>query len=149
MDRIDDELIDEFGDTITRIGRFMSTRYSGSESCREVMSMAQAMLARFLDHNGPSKMSDVAAMLGIKPPAASAAVDALEREGFVTRTHDPDDRRVTLVSLTDTGREALEAIESVARMEMRRYLEILPVEDVRHLVRIHRDILAAMSEGRV
>ncbi|HEU4807495.1 MAG TPA: hypothetical protein VFT01_04475, partial [Homoserinimonas sp.] len=38
-------------------------------------------------------------------------VDALEASGFVSRGAHPTDRRATLVSLTESGREAMDVME--------------------------------------
>jgi len=107
------------------------------------------MLMRALEAHGPTKMSDVASLLGVKPPAASAAVDALEREGYVARVHDPEDRRVTHVHVTDEGRAALRDVEAKRRAVMRGYLTVLSEQDVRDLTRIHRTLIDAMEKGRI
>ena len=46
-------------------------------------------------------------------PAATVAVNDLERRGLVTRCEHPDDRRAKLVSLTAAGRATLRAGKSV------------------------------------
>jgi DNA-binding MarR family transcriptional regulator len=149
LNTLSDSVLDEFDDTIMRIGRIMSARHVGPNLCPETLTMSQALLMRALEAHGPSKMSDVASMLGVKPPAASAAVDSLEREGFVERIHDADDRRVTIVHITEGGRAALHAVEAHRRDAMRSYLNVLSEEDVKHMIRIHHTLLLAMDEGRI
>lgn len=149
MCALDNRLIDELDETIMRMGRVMSARHMGPECCPHTLSVPQALLARVLHSHGPTKVGDVAAMLGVKPPAASAMIDALEREGFVERAHDAEDRRVTLVRLTPAGEAALETAEGTRREAMRRYLSVLTEPDVRALLRIHRTLLSAMDEGRI
>jgi len=147
--RVDDAVLDEIDETMMRIGRVMSQRHVGEDCCPDRLTMSQAMLARALHLHGPSRVSDVAAIMGVKPPAASAAIDSLEREGYVVREPDPEDRRVTMVSLTDLGREVLAGVEAKRREAMARMLSVLSAEDVGHLVRIHRQLLEAMEAGRV
>ncbi len=148
MDQINDALLDELDDAILRMGRIMAARHTGPECCPDSLTLSQTMLLRGLESFGPSKMSDVAAMMAIKPPAASAAIAALEKDGYVERVHDDEDRRVTLVHVTDEGITALHNAEKLRREMMRRYLAVLSEDDVRSLIRIHHVLSTAMDEGR-
>jgi DNA-binding MarR family transcriptional regulator len=56
---------------------------------------------------GPVRISDVAAHLGIDLSVASRQVAALEAAGYVRRETDPDDRRVHRVAVTDAGTRVL------------------------------------------
>src|ERR687883_1422848 len=67
-----------------------------------------AVLGR-LDREGPQSVSDLAAKERVRPQSMAQTVGDLEADGLVERRPDPDDRRRALVSLTDTGRAALEA----------------------------------------
>ena len=51
--------------------------------------------------------SDIVEELDIRPSSASALVAKLEGAGLVNRQPSPDDKRVTLISLTDAGRKFL------------------------------------------
>ncbi len=53
---------------------------------------------------GDLRMSELAEREGINPTLLSRIVAKLEEAGLVTRTPDPDDRRVWHVSPTDHGR---------------------------------------------
>jgi len=143
-----DDLLDELDDAILRMGRIMSSRHPGPGCGAESLTLSQTMLLRALDTLGPSKMSDVATAMAVKPPAASSAIAALEKAGYVERVHDDDDRRVTLVHLTGDGREALHAAERKRRELMRGYLSVLSEDDIRALIRIHHTLTTAMDEGR-
>jgi DNA-binding MarR family transcriptional regulator len=67
-----------------------------------------AVLGR-LDREGPQSVSDLAAAERVRPQSMAQTVTDLESDGLVERRPDPLDRRRALVSLTDQGREALEA----------------------------------------
>jgi DNA-binding MarR family transcriptional regulator len=56
----------------------------------------------------PLRMSDIANRLVLSPGGATKVIDRLEEMGFVARHPDPDDRRATVVEITDTGREAMQ-----------------------------------------
>lgn len=55
----------------------------------------------------PLRMSDIAQRLVLSPGGATKVVDRLERMECVLRIDDPDDRRATLVEITEAGREAI------------------------------------------
>ncbi len=54
-------------------------------------------------------MSDISKHLGTTLAATSQLIDRLVQQGLMTRTEDPDDRRVRNVALTERGRKLLEA----------------------------------------
>lgn len=56
--------------------------------------------------DGPLSMRELVAKLSSDAPYISVVVDDLERRGLVERSIHPDDRRVKVVSLTDTGKES-------------------------------------------
>jgi DNA-binding MarR family transcriptional regulator len=58
---------------------------------------------------GPCTLGELAAAEQVRAPTMTRLVAALEREGLVTRTADPDDGRVTRVSATAAGRRTLTA----------------------------------------
>jgi len=52
---------------------------------------------------GPRSISELAELASIDAPAATVAVNELERRNLVTRRIDPDNRRRKIVSLTADG----------------------------------------------
>ena len=57
----------------------------------------------------------------------------MERDGLVRRESDPEDRRVTRVSLSPEGRLRMEELKSVVVAEIDRLLDGFGTEDVRTL----------------
>ncbi len=58
----------------------------------------------------PHTPAELAEMAGVTRATMTGLVDTLERDGLVTRTPDPNDRRMMSVSLTDQGRSRLQQI---------------------------------------
>ena len=56
-------------------------------------------------------IGDLADAIGSAPGNASAMCKTLEKKELVTRTRNPDDERIVLVTLTDQGRGLLQEIE--------------------------------------
>lgn len=61
----------------------------------------------------PMTLREIAQAAEVDPPAASVAVDQLERRGLVQRRAHPDDNRRKLVHLTDAGRRAAETARRI------------------------------------
>ena len=58
----------------------------------------------------PHTPAELAEMAGVTRATMTGLVDTLERDGLVTRTPDPNDRRMMSVSLTEHGKARLEKI---------------------------------------
>lgn len=78
---------------------------------REQISMTWfEVLARIAQSDGALPMHELASALLSSPSGMTRLVDRIEFSGLVHRTPHQSDRRVTLVVLTDTGRELLERV---------------------------------------
>ncbi len=65
---------------------------------------------------GPLPAGELSAAVKLSPAATTAAIDRLERAGFVVRGQDPSNRRRVLVTATTAAREVAERIfEPVGR----------------------------------
>ncbi|MDG4665672.1 MarR family winged helix-turn-helix transcriptional regulator [Mycobacterium sp. 236(2023)] len=61
----------------------------------------------------PMSVKQIAAAATVDAPAATVAVNDLEERGLVVRQVDPSNRRCKVVSLTDAGRDTVDAIQAV------------------------------------
>jgi DNA-binding MarR family transcriptional regulator len=77
------------------------------------LSLARAKTLTRLVDGGPMNQSTLAGLLGFAPRSVTDTVDALERDGMVTRTEDQHDRRARIVAVTPAGREAYDAAQIV------------------------------------
>ncbi|MER7836482.1 MarR family transcriptional regulator [Streptomyces sp. NPDC096040] len=83
--------------------QFSSTGDGGDSDSRDFL-----VLDALTGHDWESQL-DLAERLGINRTIMVAVIDRLEARGEVRRTRNPDNRRQYVLSLTDQGREALEA----------------------------------------
>jgi DNA-binding MarR family transcriptional regulator len=67
-------------------------------------------LAQLHRHRGGLRMNALSRYLMVTGGNVTGLTDELEKDGFVTRDDDPDDRRSFIVRLTPQGRQAFEAI---------------------------------------
>ncbi len=72
---------------------------------------------------GRARVQEVADELMITVGAASKLVDRLERDGTVRRTPNPDDRRSSLIALTESGRGVLSRGEAVVGTTLERCVD--------------------------
>lgn len=75
------------------------------------------------------RMGGLAGWLQVTPRSATEVVDALEEQGLVARTSDPEDRRAVFVGLTDKGREISREIRTARRAQTETLLEELSEQD--------------------
>jgi DNA-binding MarR family transcriptional regulator len=57
-----------------------------------------------LDRTGTKRITELAAIEGVTQPSMTTLIAGLEKQGLVERAGDPNDKRVSLVSLTPAGR---------------------------------------------
>ncbi|MBN1316107.1 MAG: MarR family transcriptional regulator [Anaerolineales bacterium] len=90
----------------------LSMHYSNSEFIRYArecgLSMSQLGALFHIHHHGSSPVTHLGHDLGVTGSAASQMLDRLVQQELITRSEDPDDRRVKQISLTDRGRQVLQ-----------------------------------------
>lgn len=75
------------------------------------LTLSQLRLLYVLDTAGePRAVSALGEAVGLSPAATGRAIDALHKNGMVSRTEDPEDRRIKRIALSDEGHEAIERI---------------------------------------
>jgi len=99
-----------------------------------------------VSHAGSLRMSELASRMGVQPRTVTPFVDALETAGFVTRKSDPQDRRATLLDLTDKARSVVEGFHQVVGGINRRIAGSVSGEDLRVLESVLLQIQTGMEE---
>lgn len=120
---------------------FRRTRAISAEVAREVHpeleSDAYGLMAA-IDRTGRSRVSDLAAAIGVGKATMSRQVRALETLGLVGRAPDPDDGRAVILDLTDDGRARYRSIRDARRARLRRLFTTWPEGDVAEFGRLLR-----------
>jgi DNA-binding MarR family transcriptional regulator len=84
----------------------------------------------------PVTISQIGAKLEVSNAAVTQMIDNLEKKGFVERFSDDNDRRITLVALTQVGKEALKVSFKETTAFLDGLFNYLGEEDTRHLNRL-------------
>jgi DNA-binding MarR family transcriptional regulator len=103
--RLSDDALERLFQVATVLGDAMA-----EDLAARGLTRARATLMAQLHRMGPSNQRALAAALRVTPSNITGLVDALEEVGLVARSRHPDDRRATLVSLTDAGARAAAAL---------------------------------------
>lgn len=109
---------------LERIHEFTSLLIASTRSPRQRERLQRALglslsetnlgVLRMVQRHGPIAVSEVARRHEVDLSNASRQLRALEDQGLVTRTVDPDDRRVARVAVTATGRRVLDRARAIA-----------------------------------
>jgi DNA-binding MarR family transcriptional regulator len=87
----------------TRVYNAVDTRLRADHD----LPLGQFEFLRYIAAQGSCRVYDLAQEMANTVGATSKAVDRLEAAGRVRRTANPDDRRSSLLTLTDAGRRVL------------------------------------------
>jgi DNA-binding MarR family transcriptional regulator len=79
---------------------------------------------------GPVRLGDLAAAERIAPSTLTRLVNVLEERGYLLRQPAPGDARAFLVTVTDSGRDALERIRTEATNLLTDILTMLPTDQL-------------------
>jgi DNA-binding MarR family transcriptional regulator len=96
------------------------------------LSRTEVGLLRTLS-DGSRRITELAELEGLAQPTITILIKQLEENGLVTRTRQPDDGRVVVVTLTESGSVALEEYRGRLRAVLGGYLAEISDEQVEAL----------------
>ncbi len=86
------------------------------------LNLSQASLLAYAHEFGPNTQTTLAERMGLGRAATGTMIDQLEARSLIQRMPDPQDRRVWLISITESGQQLVEeitAIDEVVRESLR------------------------------
>lgn len=95
-------------DAVTRLRRALRASIR-SDYPWEKLPMAQVELLQVLGEHSPARIGDLAVRQRLAASTVSGLIGQMITSGLVAREVDPADRRASVVTLTDAGREQLAA----------------------------------------
>lgn len=110
------------------------------------LSRARATLLWNLNERGSMTQRALAEVLGVSPRNVTGLVDALEADGFVTRGRHPDDRRATLVALTDKGTTTMSGLRGEYDEGATRLFEGLTASDLEGFIATVDQLLVRLGQ---
>ena len=116
------------------------------------LSESRVQLLWVLGALGPSTQRSLAETLHVSPRNITGLVDGLAQTGFVTREPHPDDRRATLVTLTEHGTETVHALRAGQQEAAEQLFGPMSPDELTNFLTSMSGVLqrlrAAIAEGR-
>jgi DNA-binding MarR family transcriptional regulator len=99
-----------------RLSLLRAARRIRSQRVNTTATLSQLSALATVNKCGPLSAGEIAAVERVQPPSMTKILAALETSGWVARASHPDDRRQSIISITDAGRQLM-AEETRARDE--------------------------------
>jgi DNA-binding MarR family transcriptional regulator len=132
MDELKQERYHDFMEKYMNLQRIMRRNAKDKQKCN-----AWLLVAIHSINQGQAVMiSQISTKLEISNAATTQMVDTLELQGFVERSYDEHDRRITLVKLTVNGKSALKFAFTQTTLFLDGLFEFLGEEDTQNLMRL-------------
>ena len=130
--------------------RVQSIHISTSSGEMDLDRSAYGILCRLADE-GPQRLGMLASAFGLDPSTITRQVQALEKAQLVERRADDDDRRASILDLSDEGRVVLERTRAFRRERLEEVLEDWREQDRTVFARLlakANDSIAALVDRR-
>ena len=103
---------------------------------RTGLKLTDFQILEVLLHKGPLPINTIAGKVLLTSGSMTAAVNRLERRGFVRRAQDPTDGRCFHVHLTTDGRRVIRQAFAQHRQRLEKIVSILSAAERREVVRL-------------
>lgn len=96
-----------------------------------------------LDQSSVRTQAALAEAIGADKTRIIPTLDELQGKGYIERRPDPDDRRVRLLAITESGRAVKDAVQEEIQRGEERWLSTLSAADRRVFLRVLGELSAA------
>ena len=104
------EFADKMGEFLPIVMKEFARRVS--ELYKGKITFPQFLIMELLDKQGGSKMTDMAKFMGVTTAAMTGIIDRLVKSGYVTRSHEPGDRRIINIKPTAKGYKLVKKVHT-------------------------------------
>lgn len=112
----------------------------------EAVTITQLRTLVVLGNQPDQSLNQLADQLGVNASTAMRMINRLLKTDLVSRRENPDDRRETLLALTDAGRRIVDDVTSRRRAEINRIVTAMPAAHRSELVAALRAFAVAAGE---
>ncbi len=92
---------------------------------KEGLSLPQFEVLRVISAKGPMSMSALSREMVVTPPNITGLIDRLEKQNQVRRVANANDRRASIVELTDSGTHLYDVLAKRQRVFLQNVLNVL------------------------
>jgi DNA-binding MarR family transcriptional regulator len=126
-------LEDQIGFLIRRAHQRASAIFEQVMDGMDVTPVQYAALAKLHDL-GPTSQNQLGRMVGIDPATMFGVAGRLSKRGLLSPSVDPNDARLVLLELTESGRATVEAMKGLGPEVTRRTLDPLSADEAATLL---------------
>lgn len=94
----------------------------------EGLSIAQMFILRYLTTDKPKDLTSMSEFLGVSKPTVTGIMNTLEKDGFITRRRDRNDRRRIETAFTQRALEVFERFETFSDFLINGLIQSLPAD---------------------
>lgn len=134
-------LIQDVFATLELTKRAMFTRFYHSAVAEAGISPSNLRMLFVVEHAQPVQPKDLAGKMYLTPGAVTQSIDALVREGYLTRTHDENDRRGTFINLTTKGQEKVATLKKAQQERFTQMVSELSDHELKVFLRAQQKML--------
>lgn len=128
-------LEDQIGFLVRRAHQRASAIFEQVMEGMDVTPVQYAALAKLHDL-GPTSQNQLGRMVGIDPATMFGVAGRLSRRGLLSPSVDPNDARLVLLELTESGRATVEAMKAMGPEVTRRTLDPLSADEAATLLNL-------------
>jgi MarR family transcriptional regulator, organic hydroperoxide resistance regulator len=110
------------------------------------LTIGQVKSLFYLQHEGSTNLGQLATALEVTPPNVTGIIERLVEQGLVSRTENPENRRMLMVQLTEKGRDLIMKLHDSGSGMMSLLLNRLSVADLQALVQGITAIINAAAD---
>ncbi len=141
------ELIKEVME-LQHVGDIILRRFAPEPWIELNLTIAQLKSLFFIAAREKTNFKKLAEALNVTPPNVTGIVDRLVEQGLVSRTENPEDRRIMLLQITDKGRDLLNNLRERRVNAMTKILGNLNLEQLELQKRAVQDLIKAAERYR-
>lgn len=138
------EYISEFRDILRSV--HCSTLSTLKPSLEEAnLTFPQFLIMQLIDDSG-LMMKEIAEKMAISLPAVTGFVDKLSKLQYVERCSDPNDRRVSIINLTESGKVALDTIQNIREQRMAKVFSSFDENELKDYLRLMKKLAVTITQ---
>lgn len=113
------------------------------------LTASQSGVLRILAKNGPLSSANLSRKIFVTPSNMTGIIDRLAKKDLVQRIQHPEDRRISLISLTGSGEKLSRILPDPIENRLIAGLGDLSQEEIQHLHEAMVRLLALMGGDRI
>jgi MarR family transcriptional regulator, organic hydroperoxide resistance regulator len=141
------ELIKEILE-LQQVGDIILKRFAPEPWIELNLTIAQLKSLFFIADREKTNFKKLAEALNVTPPNVTGIIDRLVEQKLVSRTENPEDRRIMLLQITDEGRKLLNNLREKRTTAMTKIMGHLTIEQLNIQKQSVQDLIKAAEKYR-